>query len=649
MDLYSKYSYLLEQSTLSGLWEYDYDSKIMQWSSNVFAIFECEPDLFTPVLESQTDFFPPESLKKLFTHINYLENIRKCTDVTLDIRTAHGKPKKIKLSLYADFIDKQIVKRYGLIQDITEQYEKKIEDDFFLGRIQLALDATGTGTWDYNVQTDSLFWDDSMFNIFDVVSRNEISSFRDWLTLIHPDDKDCFIDHFTKGSQGKLGGNLTSVTCRIMTGLGKISYIKVNTKFYFNNNYRAIRILGTCVDTTKSELIQQEIVNQATISQQNMIKAKDASETQKRFLANMSHEIRTPLNTMMGALQILQSYDLDEDSLNLIEMAYDSSTDLLNLLNDILDISKIDAHEMAIENIELNLVDLIHNTIDRYRLNLKPGVELVTDIQPDFVAKRLGDPVRFNQILNNLLSNAIKFTIEGQITVNLTGCDEMVCLTVSDTGVGIPESKQTTIFRPFSQADDSTTRIFGGTGLGLAICSSLAELMSAEIKLESQVGKGSVFTFTCPMQVDTNSDTDTDTHMLVYDDIPDLCGKHILVAEDNPSNQKMLALMLTETNANITIVPNGQQAFDKYITHGNFDAIILDLHMPLLNGRDTCKKLRKINSLIPILALTADIFADHCDEILSDGFDEVIIKPFNKQIIFKKLANYCLDEADNGT
>jgi PAS domain-containing protein len=182
MDLYSKYSYLLEQSTLSGLWEYDYDSKIMQWSFNVFAIFECEPDLFTPVLESQTDFFPPESLKKLFTHINYLENIRKCTDVTLDIRTAHGKPKKIKLSLYADFIDKQIVKRYGLIQDITEQYEKKIEDDFFLGRIQLALDATGTGTWDYNVQTDSLFWDDSMFNIFDVVSRNEISSFRDWFT-----------------------------------------------------------------------------------------------------------------------------------------------------------------------------------------------------------------------------------------------------------------------------------------------------------------------------------------------------------------------------------------------------------------------------------------------------------------------------------
>ena len=643
MDLYAKYSNLLEQSTLSGLWEYDYESESMQWSPNVFAIFECEPDLYSPVLESHTGFYLPASLEKLLTHIEYLENIQKSSDIILDIRTAQGKPKTIQLSLHADFIDNQIIKRFGRIQDISDQYNQKIENDFFRERVQLALQASGTGTWDYDVQADSLYWDDSMFTIFDVVSHNEITSFRDWLSLIHPDDRDTFIQHFNLGSKGLAEGNSIFVTCRILTALGRISYIRVNAKFYIDESNRNIRILGTCVDTTESELIQQQIVNQATIAQQNMIKAQDASETQKRFLANMSHEIRTPLNTMMGALQILQSFELDEDSFNLVEMAYESSSDLLNLLNDILDLSKIDAHEMAIENIELNLADLIHSAIDKFRLNLEPSVKLIANIPDDFAAKRYGDPIRFNQVLNNLLSNAIKFTLEGQVIVSLTGDEEKVSLSISDTGIGIPESKQASIFRPFKQADDSTTRTFGGTGLGLAICSSLAELMSAEITLESQVGKGSVFTFTVPMQINTATD---DSDKPAYADIPNLSGKRILVAEDNPSNQQMLALMLAETNAELTIVSDGQQALDEYIIAGDFDAIILDLHMPLLNGRDTCKKLRKINRLIPILALTADVLAENNKGMLADGFDEVLTKPLNKHILFEQLANYCLDEVD---
>ena len=644
MDLYTKYSNLLEQSTLSGLWEYDYESESMQWSPNVFAIFECEPDLYTPSLESQSGFYLPASLEKLLTHIEYLESIQKSSDIILDIRTALGKPKTIQLSLHADFIDNQIIKRYGRIQDITVQHNQKIENDFFRERVLLALQASGTGTWDYDVQADSLYWDDSMFTIFDVVSHNEITSFRNWLSLIHPDDRDTFIDHFNRGSKGLAEGNSIFVTCRILTALGRISYIKVNAKFYIDESNRNIRILGTCVDTTESELIQQQIVNQATIAQQNMIKAQDASETQKRFLANMSHEIRTPLNTMMGALQILQSFQLDEDSHNLVEMAYESSSDLLSLLNDILDLSKIDAHEMAIENIELNIADLIYSAVDKFSLNLEPSVALNVDIPDDFVAKRLGDPIRFNQVLNNLLSNAIKFTLEGQVTVSLSGDDNMVSLAISDTGIGIPKSKQESIFQPFKQADDSTTRTFGGTGLGLAICSSLAALMSAELTVISNVGKGSTFTFTVPMRI--NTETIVHDKIITFANTPDLSGKRILVAEDTLSNQKMLALMLAETHADLIIVSDGQQALDEYISTTNFDVIILDLHMPLLNGRDTCRKLRKINKLLPIFALTADVLAENNKAMLVDGFDEVLTKPLNKHILFEKLANYCLDEVD---
>ncbi|MET1219384.1 MAG: ATP-binding protein [Glaciecola sp.] len=643
MDLYQKYSHLLETSTQSGLYEFDYETDMMIWSPQMFDIFDCDPVVYHPCLEAHSGFFLPTSLEALFKHIAYLESIQKPSTITVQVRTPRGRNKTLRLSLHGEFIEQQIIKRYGTVTDITEVYREKIENDFFQERVQLALQVSGTGTWDYDVLSDSLFWDDSMFVIFDIVTQHEISSFRDWIDLIHPEDRDMFIDHFNKGSKGLADSNAISLTCRILTALGRIAYIKVNAKFYIDESNRNTRILGTCVDTTDSELIQQKIVQQATIAQQNMIKAQDASETQKRFLANMSHEIRTPLNTMMGALQILQTYHLDSKSTELVHMAFDSSSELLRLINDILVLSKIDAHEMAIEHIDLNIEHLVRSAIAKFSLIKSPDVSLCLDIAPDFETRRVGDPIRFNQILNNLLSNALKFTLEGTITVAIRGDVDNIELAVKDTGIGIAHDKLDTIFQAFKQADDSTTRHFGGTGLGLAICHSLAELMNARLSVKSKVGVGSTFTFSVPMPINIIEASPFITRPTTT---PSLSGKRILIAEDNPSNQKVLTLMLESTQADLTIVDDGQALVDIFTSDQEFDVIMLDLHMPLLDGEDACKQIRNIDTVIPIFALTADVHADNNKTMLSIGFDEVITKPIDKLTLFAHLTNYCLDEVE---
>ena len=296
--------------------------------------------------------------------------------------------------MIGEFVDGIIHRRFGTAQDVTLEIKEQEESAFFRERVNLALYASNTGTWDYHVTSDRLYWDDSMFVLFDVVSANDIRSFSSWVDMIHPEDRNKFIDNFNQGSKGLLVNNTLLITSRIMTALGHIAFIKINARFYIDEAGQNYRIVGTCVDTTESELIHQEIVNQATLAQENMIKAQDASNARTRFLANMSHEIRTPMNTIMGALQILQTYDLDADSQSLIEMAMQSSKDLLTLINDILDLSKIDSHEIALESISVDITDLAKNAIEKFKLQLQKPLKLDIEISPGFHPKRSTDPVR---------------------------------------------------------------------------------------------------------------------------------------------------------------------------------------------------------------------------------------------------------------
>lgn len=640
MELYSKYHHLIEQTTQAGLWEYDYTSQSMRWSDYVYTIFNCDTH-YQPTIEALSGFFMPRSLNKLQQSIASIEQHQQPFSGIFDITTTSGKNKTIAITMEAEFSGQTIIRRFGTVRDITQQHKQTIESEYFRERLELALRASAIGTWDYHVNNDNLYWDESMEEIFDLASYSSVTQFTDWVDLIHPEDRHIFIEQFNIGAKGLAENNTIHLTFRSISPHGSISFVRMNAQFYFDNENQNVRILGTCLDTTDIEISQQKIINQATLSQQNMLIAQNLTASRTRFLANMSHEIRTPMNAIMGALQILNTYDLDEDSISLIEMALSSSNDLLNIINDILDLSKIDANEMSIEQIQVQLSDLLSSVCNQFALSLNKNIDLQLTISPELNPYRIGDPIRITQIINNLVSNAIKFTHKGSIKISLSGDEHNIEIIVSDTGIGIPTEQLGNIFKPFKQADDSTTRSYGGTGLGLAICSSLTGLMAGTLRVHSEVGVGTKFIFNAPLAV---AITPNNLGNSINVPVPDLKGVTIVIAEDNASNQLIIKQILSKTQANILIYGDGKQALSGYKTLEHVDLVITDMHMPVMNGMDMCKAIRQINSTVPILALTADVMLQNKSALTQYGFTDIISKPLQMQALYQFIHDYCRAE-----
>jgi two-component system, sensor histidine kinase and response regulator len=379
--------------------------------------------------------------------------------------------------------------------------------------------------------------------------------------------------------------------------------------------------------------------------------AKQADRAKSEFLANMSHEIRTPMNGVIGMIDLASDEDLPDSARQCLGTARSSAETLLTIINDILDISKIESGKMKTETIDCPLNRLLG---DLYRL-MGPQADkrhlafnVIYDT-PMPVAIR-SDPVRIRQCLTNLIGNAIKFTKHGHVHLHasLEQADGpvMVRFDVSDTGIGIPADKQNLIFEAFSQADGSTTRRFGGTGLGLTITRQLAHMMGGSISVESVPDKGSTFTLRIPAGLQL----DSSTFQTRFDLIPtepetrptgpliSLSGR-ILVAEDILVNQKVVTAMLTRLGLQYEVAIDGQQAVQKATTE-SFDLILMDIHMPVMNGYEATKAIRKAGLKIPILALTASVMQQDMDECIASGCDGHLQKPIDRQVLVRELAQY---------
>jgi len=629
MELYSKYHHLIEQTTRTGLFEYA--SQTMVWSDYVYTIFNCDTN-YQPITESHSGFFIPNSLEKLIRSIRFLEHHQRSFSGIFDIQNTLGQVRTLTISMDAEFSGQTIIRRFGTIRDITQQHKKTIEDAFFRDRVDLALQASATGTWDYHVTNDHLYWDESMQAIFELPSHFSMNQFNDWTQLIHDEDRYNFIEKFNTGAKGLAENNTIHVTCRTILPHGRTAFVRIHAQFYYDDDNQNIRILGTCVDTTESEITQREIINQASISQKNMLKAQELTAARTRFLANMSHEIRTPMNAIMGALQILNTYDLDQDSLSLTEMALDSSKDL----------SKIDALQMTIENIPLHINELVTSAFNKFKMALDKEIDLQLSISQELNPYRTGDPIRLTQIINNLLSNALKFTHQGTVKVILSGNEKSIKLVVCDTGIGVPKDKLQCIFEPFKQADNSTTRSYGGTGLGLAICSSLTELMHGSLRVFSEEGVGTEFIFQVPLPVTAM----TVDRKVRSENIqaPDLSHMTILIAEDNSSNQVIIQQVLNRTGANIYMYDDSEQALTAFCELEHVDLLILDINMPVINGIEMCQAVREVNTTVPILALTADVTLQDKSVITHYGFSDIVTKPLQLDRLYQLIHAYCSAE-----
>lgn len=377
-------------------------------------------------------------------------------------------------------------------------------------------------------------------------------------------------------------------------------------------------------------------------------KKLSASRAKSLFLANMSHEIRTPLNAIIGLNNLIKEQVKDPQTARYAQQAQDASEHLLALLNDVLSFSQIESGRAKTELIDFNLRDQIDKTVDRFKLRAEgKGLKLEIEFDASTAVWIKGDPTRYAQVLGNLLSNAIKFSQEGRVLIKVKteefNASQVVIRTeVHDQGAGFDVRELERLVTPFEQADNTTTRRFGGTGLGLAISKSLAELMGGSLYVSSEMGQGSIFGFTAKcLRMDAEPEHVNQSPQV--SNTVSLKGKKILVVEDNHLNQQVIKALLSRLNVTVQVAENGELAVDAVQQNPDIDLVLMDVHMPVMNGIDATSAIRKLPGPagnVPIVALTA--CALHEDELAcrAAGMNEFLTKPVNVPLLQQVLVRF---------
>ena len=395
---------------------------------------------------------------------------------------------------------------------------------------------------------------------------------------------------------------------------------------------RQITLANLRAEASAQEL--EDLLAQANILRQQ---AEAANQAKSEFLANMSHELRTPMNGIIGLLSLLQDMNPTKEQSELTDASLSSARNLLTLLNDILDLSKIEANELTLETIAFNVENSIQSTIDLFKpIAQRKGLLIETEITPSPALLVDGDQARFGQIINNLIGNALKFTDHGKITVRARslsiGDVPHIHIEVEDTGIGIPEDKHEAIFNKFTQADVSTARKYGGTGLGLAITKQLIEIMGGKIYLKSRIGHGATFYVDVPLPPHAQAGAHAPHEPLATTEETKIVSHHdykILVVDDHPVNLLFMRKALKKIGmTNVDEANGGQEAIYKAAQH-DFDLIFMDCQMPEVDGFEAAARIRTMprKGTIPIIAVTADAMKGAREKCLESGMNDYISKP----------------------
>jgi PAS domain S-box-containing protein len=532
---------------------------------------------------------------------------------------------------------------FSIMNDITEARNAEIELKQISARYKLAVRAGGVGVWDFDVVNNILLWDDQMFELYGLSKENFSGAYQAWQSGLHPGDRE-------KGNEdirlALTGEKDFDTEFRVVWTDGTVRNMRALAVVQRDDLGKPLRMIGTNWDITAVKRAEEEIINAKT-------EAERANRAKTEFLANMSHEIRTPLNAVLGYSELLALTDVDNLQRDYIDSIKSSGKSLLKLINDILDLSKIEAGKLELEQNYVHTHSFFSEFERIFAYSVKEkGLNLIIEIKSGVPRGIYVDETRLRQIVFNLIGNAVKFTFQGQIAVkiltkpsqvinNSVGkTEELVDLIIEvhDSGIGVSRDLKKVIFEPFTQGKNKGT---GGTGLGLAITKRLVMLMNGTLSLKSKPESGSIFIVKIP-DVSFLRDL-SDTIINVQINTSEILFKEavILIVDDVQHNRKYLKDALVNTPLKIVESENGEDAF-RVAREIVPDLIISDIQMPLMDGFGLLNKIKSTSKLkhIPVIAYTASVLKEQKERIQNSKFAGLLIKPVKVTELYLELMNF---------
>ncbi len=496
-------------------------------------------------------------------------------------------------------------------------------------RLEFAIGVSGDGYFEIDLDTMAYRRDLSMLHNFG--HKNPVTQVDQLYRRIHPDDLGEASSHLKRVRADELMG--WNQDLRIKASNGEYRWMELRARLLETVEERTL--LGTLTDIRQRKEMEAELRAAKET-------AEAASKAKSEFLANMSHEIRTPLNGVLGMAQSLEADDLSDDQRKKVSIILDSGKALTGVLNDVLDLSKIEAGKLDISPVPGDLLHTMKRVRQLFQTTAEEkGLQLGARFAADFPQHLVYDPVRVRQCVSNLISNAVKFTAVGRVEVAISSerdadGEHMVKIDVIDTGIGMTQEVQDKLFAAFTQADGATTRTFGGTGLGLAISRQLARMMGGDITVSSAPGAGSTFslTFKAPIAVQSKAPQQkTSAPARASGAATSLRGTRVLLTDDNAVNRQVIKLFIAPLGCEILEATNGKEALDAIATQG-FDIVLLDVHMPVMDGTEAIKRIRSAKAPwkdIPVIALTADAMSGDREKYLAMGMTDYVSKPVDQR------------------
>jgi PAS domain S-box-containing protein len=621
---------LAEEMSGVGHWRYDVQTGEVAWSDEVFRIHGLEPGAINPCYENVLSFYHPDDAPVVADAVQRALTTGEGYKFRLRLRPP-GREERLVDAKAKTEQDEQgrTVALFGVFQDVTKSIEvhervARSEERYRL-LAENATDIIAT----YGM--DGVFRYVSPAIMAVMGYRPDELAGQPFWKFMHPEDVQSLQAAFTAYAKAGPGAPSPRLSYRGVRKDGQTVWLEAHPRVIRDADGKAVEFQDVVRDVTATKALEDQLIASREV-------AEAGARAKSEFLANMSHELRTPLTSVIGFSGLLQqSAALPETERRYVDRISTASEALLGVINDILDYSKLEAGAVQMEARAFDPRTLAQAAAAMVEGQCEiKGLTLAVVVDPAMPAALTGDEGRLRQVMLNFLANAVKFTARGGVTLQASWTGERLRLAIRDTGIGIAVDKIESLFERFSQADSSTTRVYGGTGLGLSISRRLVEMMGGEIGAESRIGEGSTFWFEVPLTpAKAIIDTDQTGH-----DMPSPEGLRILVADDAAANRELVVAILGGLEVAVDTVEDGVQAVEAART-GDYDLILMDVHMPVMDGLGATRAIRALEGepgRVPIVALTANVQPEQAMRCLEAGMDDHVGKPIQVAELLRVIA-----------